>query len=476
VAHVRVSTAFNRVLALEGAVVESVEFTDAGIVVGVARRARRHVCPCGWSTWARYDVARRRWRHLDLAAQLVWLEADIARIDCHACERVRTEEVPWARPGARCSRDVEDMIAWLAQRMDKSAIATLMRCAWRTVDATVRRLVGEHLDADVNTTRLEGLVRIGVDEISYKRGHAYLTVVADHDSGRVVWVSRGSGRLALEEFTTALGPARCARIEAITMDGSPAYRGVAEDFLPHARICYDPFHVIKWTNEALDRVLDSVRAGMTATLRATLHPELRPELARPRSGPESATATRPRQNGRLIPGPGHSPNPSPAEIQARNRIRNTAQRKQNGRSAWRRARFLLRAGAERLTSDQSDLLHRLRQEDLTLARAWELKEGLRDLYQHIEPDYVRGYLDAWCQAATTSAIPAFVQLARRVRRHFDGIANAVELHLSNSRLEGINSKIRVIQRRGYGHRNPATLAAMIHLCLGGITPKLPTRT
>jgi transposase len=419
VAHVRVSTAFNRVLALEGALVESVQITDELVVVSVRRRARRHRCPCGFSTRARYDVSRRRWRHLDMGAKQVWLEADIARIDCRACDRVRTEEVPWARPGARCSRDFEDMIAWLAQRMDKSAIATLMRCAWRTVDATVRRLVAEHLDPQVNPTRLDGLVRIGVDEISYKRGHKFLTVIADHDTGRVVWVAKGRTQEAFEQFTTALGPQRRAAIQTVTMDMSHIYRGAVEKILPHAQICYDPYHVIKWANESLDRVFQNIRTGLFDRTQ--------------------------RINGQFT------------------------------RKDWRKARFLLRAGSERLTPANTELLHRLRAEDLALARAWELKEGLRDLYQHIEPGYIRRYLHAWCTAATQSAIPAFVVLARRIRKHFDGIAAAVEQRLSNSRLEGINTKIRVIQRRGYGHRHPDTLAAMIHLCIGGITPKLPTQ-
>jgi transposase len=421
VVHVRVNTVFNRILGLEGALVSSVEFTGEGIVVLVRRRAKRHTCPCGWSTTARYDVRRRRWRHLDLAGQMVWVEAEIARIDCHACEGVRTEDVPWARPGARLSRAVEDTIVWLAQRMDKSAIAEFMRCAWRTVDSVVKRVVAEHLDADGDFDRLNGLRRIGVDEISYKRGHKYLTVIADHDTGRVVWVSQNRTQAAFEEFTTALGPERCALIEAITMDMSPIYRPIAEKTLPNARICFDPFHLIKWANEALDLVFQRVYRTL------------------------------------------------------RERLLFKAQYKL---TEWRRARFLLRAGAENLDPDNQQLLRRLRAEDLTLARAWELKEGLRDLYRYFrhdsDPAETRAYLDAWCTAAAGSGIPAFRNLAKRVRNHYEGILAAINLGLSNSRLEGLNSKIRVIQRRGYGHPHPHTLAAMIHLCLGGITPKLPT--
>ena len=137
----RVNTAFNRMLALPGAWVESVAFTDVGVVVGIRLRRRRLRCPCGYSTRARYDTSRRRWRHLDLGACQLWLEADIRRLSCKVCQRVRTEDVPWARPGARHSLDFEDVVAWLAQRMDKTGVATLLRCSWEAVDNIVRTRV-----------------------------------------------------------------------------------------------------------------------------------------------------------------------------------------------------------------------------------------------------------------------------------------------------------------------------------------------
>jgi transposase len=412
---VRVTTAFNRVLSLPGAWVESVDFTDGGIVVGVRARARRHTCPCGWSTAARYDVSRRRWRHLDMGSTRVWLEADIARIACGSCGRVRTEQVAWARPGARHSLDFEQVIGWLAQRMDKTAIATLMRCAWESVDAAVKRLVAEHL-APFEGARLDGLFRIGMDEISYKRGHHYLTVVADHDSGRVVWVARERTRKVVTDFIDALGPDRAGQVEAVTMDGSSVYGQVIAERLPDARICMDPFHVMKWVNEALD-----------AAYRA-----------------EPA---------------------SPAQFNGR----------RWARTDWRRARTALRTGAEHLQDRQRELINTLRRSSYRLWRAWDLKEQFRGLYKLPDPAAARTYLKAWCTSALRSRIPAYRHLVRRIRNHFDAIIAAVELGLSNSRLEGINAKIRVIQRRGYGHRDPDALTAMIHLCLGGITLTLPGR-
>jgi len=128
---VRVSTAFNRMLAIKGASVTAVMFIDDGIVVTLRPRARVHRCPCGAAA-AGYDRSVRRWRHLDLAASKLWLEAEIWRVHCRSCGRVRTEQVPWARPRARHSRDFEDVVAWMTQRADKTTTATLLRCSWES--------------------------------------------------------------------------------------------------------------------------------------------------------------------------------------------------------------------------------------------------------------------------------------------------------------------------------------------------------
>ncbi|MEV0713164.1 transposase [Asanoa sp. NPDC050611] len=177
-------------------------------------------------------------------------EADIYRVDCRACGRVRTEQVPWARPTARHTSDFENMVAWLAQRMDKTGISRLLRCSWETVDAIVTRVVADHID----DARLGHLYRIGVDEISYKRGHKFLTIVVDHDTGNVVWVGKQRSKAAFEQFFTSLGSDRAAAIEAISLDGSSIYLPVTREQIPQARICLDPFHVIKWTNEVVESV------------------------------------------------------------------------------------------------------------------------------------------------------------------------------------------------------------------------------
>lgn len=407
----RVTTAFNRILNLPGASVASVSFTADGLVIGLRRRGRRRLqCPCGARTWGRYDSSRRRWRHLDFGACKVFVEADVHRVDCRVCLRVRTERVPWARPGARHTADFEDLVAWLAQRMDKTGVARLLRCSWEAVDHIVARVVAAHID----DTRLDGLYRIGVDEISYRRGHRYLTIVADHDTGHVVWVGKERNQRTFEEFFDALGPARTTNLEAISLDASSIYQAVARDRAPQAALCLDPFHVIGWVGEVVDSVYRAER------------PALRLAAGYP------------------------------------------------SRRDWRRTRYALRAGAERLEESHRAILNALRRSRYRLWRTWELKEQLRDLYRAVDPADAAAYLKAWCTAALRSRIRAFKNLVRRLRKHFDAIVAAVQLGLSNSRLEGINAKIRLIQHRGYGHRNLDHLTAAIYLCLGGVTINPPT--
>ena len=203
-------------LAIPGAWVASVAFAPEGMVVGLRRRRRHPICPCGWKGRAVYDRSTRRWRHLDLGAVKLFLEAEIRRIHCRRCGRVRTEEVPWARPRARHTRDFEDVVAWLCQHTDKTTVTKLLRTSWETVADIVGRVVAEHLD----TRRINNIYRIGVDEVSYRKGHRYLTVVADHDrDGAVIWAAEGRDHTVLEKFyDEALGEDGCAALEAVSLD------------------------------------------------------------------------------------------------------------------------------------------------------------------------------------------------------------------------------------------------------------------
>jgi transposase len=339
--HVRATTAFNRMLGIAGATVVGVVFTPAGIVVDLRLRRRKLVCPCGWTTGACHGRSTRRWRHLDLGGSRLWLRAEIRRLACRRCARVRTEQVPWARPGARHSRDFQDVVAWLAQRTDKTTITTLLRVSWEAVARIVTVVVADQIDA----TRLDELYRIGVDEVSYRRGHRYLTVVADHDrDGAVVWAGEGHNHTVLERFYDELGERRLARLQAISLDMGGAYKKATDAKAPHVRQCVDPFHVVKLANDAVDK---------TRRQAWNVHRDLG-----------------------------------------------------LGSSVWvKRTRWALVKDPDRLNESQLQVLHQLRRNRSVLYRCWQLKEGLRDLYRLAEPAEAPAHLDWWLAWASRSRIP-----------------------------------------------------------------------
>jgi transposase len=203
---VRVTTAFKRLLRLDGVNVTAVEFLATTVVVTVALRRRRLVCPhCSHRARSRYDTRPRpsRWRHLDLGVWRVELRASLRRLVCPT-HGVVVEAVPFARPGAGLTRDLDDLLAWLATRMDKTSIARLCRVSWPTVGRACERVVATELDPG----RLDGLFRIGVDEISWRKHHRYLTLVVDHDRGKVIWGAKGCDSATLDEFFAELGAQR----------------------------------------------------------------------------------------------------------------------------------------------------------------------------------------------------------------------------------------------------------------------------
>ncbi len=409
----RATAVLNRLLGFKGTVVDEVRFTGAAIVVSVRLRSRMMLCPCGRSSRARYDRSRRTWRHVDFGRHRVLIEAEIRRIDCAGCGQVRSEWMPWARPGARHTQDFEDMAAWLVKRMSKTAVAALLRTTWQTVDALVARLVDEHLDSD----RLDGIYRIGVDEIAYRKGRKFLTVVADHDTGRVLFVGEGRSQHVFGEFFESLGEHGRARIEAVSMDMTPIYRKATTAHVPHAAICLDPFHVVKWAGETLDL------AYSTTT-----------------------------EQGVKICVDGLTP-----------------------AQTWQKVRGALRQPGEKHDPTRAAIIEQLRRKHPRLHRAWHLKEDLRRLYQVPGVD-ADDHLRRWINRALRSGINAFRSLARRLRRHRKGILNAIHLGLSNSLIEGINAGIRLIQRRAHGYADLDNLIEMIYLCHAGIATPLPTET
>jgi transposase len=420
---VRNASVWQRVLGLARTVIEAVVFDeDAEAVVASVRPrkgAQRRCGRCGRrAAWFDRGEGRRRWRGLDLGAVPLLLEAEAPRVNCPT-HGPTVIQVPWARHGVGHSRDFDETVAWLATQCSKTAVVELMRIAWRTVGAIVARVSA---DIDARVDRLAGLRRIGIDEISYKRGHRYLTVVVDHDSGALVWAAPGRDEATLRRFFDALGVERAAQITHVSADAAEWIANVVAERCPHALVCADAFHVVAWATDALDEV------------RRQAWNEARGAVDRRRAGRAS----------------GHA-------------------------RALKRARYALWKNPENLTHRQQQKLNWIAKTDPRLWRAYLLKEGLRTVFV-LKGDAGKEALDHWILWARRCRIEPFVALQRRIVNHRAAIDAALDSGLPNALIESTNTKIRLITRVAFGFHGPQPLIALAMLSLAGHPPILPGRT
>ena len=426
------ATLWRALLGIEKAVIEEIEFDeDAQLLVAHVRprrRARGRCGLCGRRSSA-YDrgEGRRRWRALDLGAIQTVLEAEAPRVRCRE-HGPTVAAVPWARHAAGHTYAFDEQVAWLATVCSKTAVTELMRIAWRTVGAIITRVWAEVVAVHAGCADLR---RMGIAEIAYNRGLKYLTVVVDHDSGRLVWAAPGREKATLGRFFDTLGEERSAQITHVSADGADWISAVVADRCPGAVRCADPFHIVKWATEALDDVRR-----------------------------QAWNAARRRPGGRTD------------RIRwSRGRLRQDAA---GDAKALKHARYALWKNPENLTTRQRAKLAWIVKTDPTLHRAYLLKEGLRLVFQ-LGYDEVVEALDAWIAWARRSRIPTFVDLQRRIVKHKASILAAIEHGLSNGRIESVNTKIRLITRVAFGFKSPDALIALAMLNLGGHRPALPGR-
>lgn len=395
-----------------------------------AKRIRPRCGRCG-RPGSYYDQGegRRWWRGLDLGTLRVQIEADAPRVNCSE-HGPTVRQVPWARHGAGHTYGFDDTVAWLAVHTSKTAVTALMRIAWRTVGSIIARVWA---DTDTLVDRFAGLRRIGIDEISYKRGRLFLTVVVDHDTGRLVWAAPGQDKATLRAFFDALGPDRSGQVTHVSSDEAKWISAVVAERCPNAVRCADPFHVVQWATEALD--VERRRAWNEARAIARTEPK------RGRGRPPADAAPR----------PGHE------------------------RAAkLKKARYALWKNPEDLTERQQVKIDWIATADPRLHRAYLLKEGLRHVFK-VKGDDGKHALDRWLAWAQRCRIDAFVELGRKIRRHRAAIEAALEHGLSQGRVESINTKIRLLTRIAFGFRNAHALIALAMLSLGGHKPALPGR-
>ena len=439
---VTITSLAKRIVGVNRLAVEKVEIEESegenSLVIHV-RVTKRDRCRCGicGKKCGRYDTGngRRRWRSLDIGKSLrVYLESDSPRVWCPKHGAV-VQMVPWARHGAKHTKNFEDTAAWMSLHLSRKTISEYLRISWDTVGPMVRRVEQE---TSGQNGRFDGLVRIGIDETSYKKGHKYLTVVINHDTGTVVWVAKGIGNEVLERFFQELTPGQRNSIELVSGDGAKWIRETVGNYCPKATFCIDPFHVVSWCED----VLDAVRKQEWNEARRKVAEESKGKPKRGKGRPKKDTAAK------------------TSAQKAVERIKHS--------------RYPLLMNPENLSESYRAKLQEVLLYDRRLATAYRLKEGLRAIFQ-LPPEEVRSALEKWRRRAWSSRIPDFVELQRKIKRHMDAIVATVTHQISNARVEAVNNKIKLTIRMGYGFRNLDNLVALIYLRCGGRVIYLPGR-
>jgi transposase len=404
-------------LGLDGtAVVERVEIDDlADEAVVWVRPFRCAPMRCGRCDRVApgYDKGegRRRWRALDCGPLRVSVEADAPRVNCpeHGPTVIA---VPWARHGARHTRYFEMTVAWLARHCAKSMVAYLLRIGWETVGSIITRVMAD-VDA-LGADRFANVRRIGIDEVSYQKGHKYLVVVVDHATGRLLWVGKGRTKKTLGGFFQALGEERCRRIALVSADGADWIADMVGLNCPNAVLCLDPFHVVSRVNEALD--------------------QLRRRVVR----------------------------------QARD------DKDQAMLDTLKDSRWAVLKNPDRLNDKQRFKLADIQRFNNQLYRGWLLKEQFRAVFGPGGEERTL-LLDEWLLWAARCQIPEFVEVARKLRPYRDDIANTLIYRLTNAVVEGLNARVRLLINIARGFRSVEALMALMQLHLGSYQPTLPGR-
>ena len=245
--------------------------------------------------------------------------------------------------------------------------------------------------------------------MSYRKGQKYLTVVADHGTGKPVWLGEGRSKKTLGIFFDELGPERAKQLTAVGMDMCAPYIAEVTKRAAQAEIAFDPFHVVKLANEAVQQV--------------------RRTEARVRKGSAEA-------------------------------------------AVLKGSRWALLKAPENLRDEEQVRLSAVAALNAQVYRAYLLKEELRTLYR-CRPRAAEKHLESWLSWACRSKLAPFVKLARTLRQYRPGVLAAIRLHLSNGLLEGINNKIGLLKRRAYGFHSAAALIAMVYLCCTDLQLNLP---
>lgn len=395
-----IKSVLRRTLGIKHHVVKEFREDESGFIVRLdVRKGRRLPCgTCGAMGKVRDRLAGREWRHVPLWGISVRLVYRPARVKCKHCGKIRVEAIPWSTGKSRLTTGLIWLLAGWCKLLPWQQVADRYGVSWSTVAGAVKAAVKYGLAH----REMEGLLYIGIDELSRRKGHVYVTNVYDLDEKRLLWSGEGRSKETLEQFIAEHGQALQERVVAICCDMWQPYIDMIKAHFPNAVLVFDRFHITQHLNAAVDEV----RREEAAELKKT-NPEL-----------------------------------------------------------LKRTRYLWLKNAENLTDQQRARLGYLEKLNLKCHRAYLLKEFFREFWEYASKGWAKRFLDKWFWWATHSRLKPLRDFAWMLRRHEDDILSYFDVRIDNGTVEGLNNKAKVVSHRCYGFRTAKTYITALYHCLG----------
>lgn len=340
---------------------------------------------CLQSVHSVHSTHERFLHDLPMSGSMVLIHYTYRTVQCPHCSLNLVEHHDFVDAYARVTCRFARYVHALCQHMTVTDVAEHTGLSWDRV----KRIDKKELEKKYSKIPKEKLHILCIDEISMKKRHKYLTIIANYETGRVLKVLESRTYDSVSLFLQSLSEAIRNRIKAVAMDMWDPYIKAFKDWCPHALIVFDPFHVIA----AFSKVVDKLRA----------------------------------QQYRIADA--------------------------DSKELMKRCRFLLLKNPENLKKEQRPKLKAILENNELLAQVYLLKEYLKRLWQYKYRKSAEKFLEYWCELAMETKSTVLLKFVKLLNRHKYGILNHCQYPISNGRLEGINNKIKVIKRMAYGYRD-----------------------
>jgi len=358
-------------------------------------------CPiCGNAGKYRDRRSVREFKHVPLWGIEVSIYYAPARISCSFCECVISESIPWAAGKKRMTKAFACYLATWARMLTWLEVSRIFKCSWGLVASAVKYVVNYGLLNKVQTP----VIHIGIDEISRKKGHVYLTNIYDLDSKTLIWSGEGRSKDTLRNFFCNPGYVRTSELEGVCCDMWQPYIDIVKEKASGATLVFDKFHIAQHLSKAVDQVrIDEIKE------KGKTHKIL---------------------------------------------IRDT--------------RFIWLKNPWNLSEQQKNRLGNLEKLNLKINRAYLLKEAFRKFWDFKEKSLAERYLKKWFWWATHSRLKPVRDFAWLIRRHQEGILNIFDMPIHNGTVEGLNNKAKIISHKAYGFRSVNTYILNLYHCMGNL--------